>query len=85
MVMVIDIFVFWAITSPNVKEHNFEFTELAVIGLEACILIFAFYAIFGFYNKTPVKVINSIGFGLHLLVTIGLLYYRLAFKFDRLF
>ncbi|WP_152487207.1 hypothetical protein [Winogradskyella psychrotolerans] len=85
MVMVIGIFVFWAITIPDIKEHNFEFRELVVIGLETCILIFAFYAIFGFYNKMPVKVINSIGFGLHLLATIGLLYYMLAFKFDSLF
>ncbi|SDH90918.1 hypothetical protein SAMN04489796_105136 [Winogradskyella thalassocola] len=85
MAMVIGIFVFWAITIPNIKEHNFEFRELVFIGLEACILLFALYAIFGFYNKMPVKVINSIGFGLHLLATIGLLYYMLAFKFDRLF
>ncbi|TXD85481.1 hypothetical protein ESY86_02420 [Subsaximicrobium wynnwilliamsii] len=84
-VIVIGIFVFWAITSPNLKQHNFELRELLVICLEACILIFAFYAIIGFHNKTYVKVINFIGFGNHLLATTGMLYYMLAFKFDRLF
>ncbi|WP_418636215.1 hypothetical protein [Winogradskyella sp.] len=85
MVMVIGIFVFWTTTIPNIKEHHFEFREIVVIGLEACILLFALCAIFGFFNKTYVKVLNAIGFGLHLLTTIGLLYYMLAFKFDSLY
>ncbi|REH45865.1 hypothetical protein C7448_109118 [Tenacibaculum gallaicum] len=84
-VTVIGIFVFWAITSPNIKQHNFEFRELLVICLETCILIFAFYSIIGFHNKAFVKVINFIGFGIHLLATIGMFYYMFAFKFDKLF
>ena len=83
--MVFGIFVFWAITIPSLKQHHFEFRELLVIGLEVALIIFAFYAIFGFHNKTYVKAINYIGFGIHLLATIAILYYMLAFKFDRLF
>ena len=85
MVIVIGTFVFWVITGHNIKQHNFELRELFVICLEACILIFAFYSIIGFHHKTYVKVINFIGFGIHLLATTGLLYYMLTFKYDRLF
>lgn len=84
-VIVIGLFIFWAINVLNIKQHNFEFRELFVIGLEACILIFALYFISGFHNKTYVKVINYIGFGIHLLATTGMLYYISTFKFDRLF
>ncbi len=84
-VIVIGIFVFWAIDSLNIKQHNFEFRELVVIALEACLLIIALYAIRGSHNKTYVKGINYIGFGIHLLATTGMLYYIAAFKFDRLF
>lgn len=82
---VIGIFIFWAINSLNKKQYNFEMNELFVICLEACFLIFALYSIIGFHNKTYVKVINSIGFGIHLLATTGMLYYISIFKFDRLF
>lgn len=85
MVTVIGIFVFWVITSPNIKQHNFEFRELLVICLETCILIFAFYSIIGYHNKAYVKIINFIGFGIHLLATIRIFYYMFAFKFDKLF
>ncbi len=84
-VIVIGLFVFWAINSLNIIQHNFEFRELVVLCMEACILIFAIYAIRGFHNKTYVRVINYIGFGIHLLATTGMLYYIAAFKFDRLF
>lgn len=84
-VIVTSIFVFWAINSLNIKQHSFEFRELVVIGLEACILIVALYAIRGPHNKAYVKVINYIGFGIHLLATTGMLYYISTFKFDRLF
>jgi len=84
-VIVIGIFIFWAINSLNVKHHNLEFRELFVLCFEACILIFALYSIIVFHTKTYVKVINYIGFGIHLLATIGMLYYILTFKFNRLF
>ncbi len=84
-VIVIGIFIFWVINSLNIKQHNFEFRELFVICLEACILIFALYSIIGFQNKTYAKVINYIGFGIHLLATTAMLYYISTFKFDRLF
>nr|WP_321231109.1 hypothetical protein [uncultured Psychroserpens sp.] len=84
-IIAIGVFIFWIISSLNIKQHNFEFRELFVIGLEACIFIFALYSIIGFHKKTYVKIINYIGFGIHLLVTVGMLYYILAFKFDRLF
>ncbi|MEB8330214.1 hypothetical protein OO009_12690 [Flavobacteriaceae bacterium KMM 6897] len=84
-VIVIGIFIFWTINSLNKNQHNLEFRELFVIGLEACILIFALYAIIGYHNKTYVKVINYIGFGFHLLVTSAMLYYISTFKFNRLF
>ncbi|QCX38442.1 hypothetical protein FF125_08365 [Aureibaculum algae] len=69
----------------NIKQHNFELRALFGIGMEACILIVALYAIKGFYKKTYVKVINYIGFAIHLLATTGMLYYITTFKFDRLF
>ena len=84
-VIVIGIFIFWGINSLNVKQHNLEFRELVVICMEACILIFALYSIIGFHNKTYVKVINYIGFGIHLLCTAGMLYYISTFEFNRLF
>ena len=84
-VMVIGIFVFWTINSLPIKQPNFEFRELFVIGLEVCILIFALYSIIGFYNKTLVKAVNYIGFGFHLLATTGMLYYLATFKLNRLF
>ncbi|TYB72671.1 hypothetical protein ES676_10885 [Bizionia saleffrena] len=85
MGIAIGAFVFWAITSLNIKQHNFQFIELLALFIEACILIFAFVSIIGFHNKTAVKVINFIGFGIHLLVTTGMLIYMLTFKFNRLF
>lgn len=85
MVIVIGVFVFWGITEPDIKQHNFKFRELLVICLEACILIFALYSIIGFHNKIYVKIINYIAFANHLLVTTGMLYYMLAFKFNKLF
>jgi len=84
-VIVLGLFIFWAIYSLNIKQHNFELRELFVICLEACILIFAIYTIISFQDKTYVKVINYIGFGIHLLATTGMLYFMLTFKFDRLF
>lgn len=81
----IGLFIFWAITGPNIMQHNFEFREVVVLCMEACILIFALYSIIGFHNKTYVKVLNFIGFGIHLLVTIGMLYFMLAFKMNKLF
>ncbi|WP_157972833.1 hypothetical protein [Aureibaculum luteum] len=84
-VIVIGIFIFWVLNSMHIKQHNFEFRELFVIGMEACILLFALYSIKGFYKKTYVKVINYIGFAIHLLATTGMLYFITTFKFDRLF
>ncbi|NJB72323.1 putative transporter [Saonia flava] len=84
-VIVIGIFIFWAFNSLNIKEHNLENRELFVICMEACILIFALYSIIGFHYKTYAKVINYIGFGIHLLATTGMLYYISIFKFNRLF
>jgi len=84
-VIAISIFIFWAINSLPLKQHNLEFRELVVICLEACILIFALYSIIGFHNKTYVKIINYIGFVIHLLSTAGMLYFILTFKFNKLF
>jgi len=84
-VIVIGFFIFWAINSLNIKQLNLEFRELVVICLEACILIFALYSIIGFHNKIYVKVINYIGFVIHLLSTAGMLYYISTFNYNRLF
>jgi hypothetical protein len=84
-VFVIGIFIFWAINSLNIKQPNFEFRELVVIGLEACLFIFALCSIRGFYYKTYVKGINYLGFGIHLLATTGMLYFMLTLKFNKLF
>ena len=84
-VIIIGFFIFWIIDNLNAKQHNFDFIELSVIGIEVCILITSLYSISGFYNKTAVKMINYIGFGFHFLITIGMLYFMLTFKFDTLF
>ena len=84
-VIVVGFFTFWIIDNLNVKQHNFDFIELTTIGVEVCVLIASLYSISGFHNKTAVKVINYIGFGFHFLVTIGMLYFMLTFKFDTLF
>ena len=73
---------FWGI---NVNQYNIEFVELALMCLEACIIISALFYINKFNTKTMVKVVNYIGFGIHLLVTTGMLYYILTFKFSTLF
>lgn len=83
--IVIGLFIYFAINSLNIEQHKFEFRELFVICMETCILIFALYSIIGFHNKTYVKVINYIGFGIHLLGTTGMLYFMLTFKFNKLF
>ena len=84
-VIAIGIFIFFAIDIVNLKQHNFELREIFVICMEVCILIFGLYTIMGFQERTYVKVINYIGFGIHLLATTGMLYFMLTFKFDRLF
>ena len=81
----IGIFIFWAINNLNIQQHNLEFRELVLICLEACILIYALYSIIGFHTKIYVKVINYIGFGIHLLFTSGMLYYISTFKFNKLY
>ena len=85
VVVVIGIFIYFAINTLNIEQHNFELRELFVIGLEACILISALYSIIGFHNKTYVKVINYIGFGIHLLATTGMFYFMLTFKLNKFF
>ncbi|MFT5848957.1 MAG: hypothetical protein ACJARX_001268 [Psychroserpens sp.] len=84
-VMVFGIFIFWAIDTLDTKQHNFEFRNLLIIGLETSILLFALYSIKGFHNKTFIKIINYTGFGIHLLATTGVLLFISMFKFDRLF
>lgn len=83
--IVIGLFIYFAINNLSIEQHKFEFRELFVICMETCILIFALYSIIGFHNKTYVKVINYIGFGIHLLATTGMLYFMLTFKFNKLF
>ncbi len=85
VIVVIGVFLFWMIYTLNIKKHIFEFRALFVIGMEACILIFALFYIIGFHKKTYVKVINYIGFGVHLLIATGMLYYISTFKIDKLF
>ncbi|WP_271406009.1 hypothetical protein [Tenacibaculum soleae] len=84
-VIIIGFLIFWIIDNINAKQHNFNFIELSVIGVEVSILIAALYSISGFYSKTVVKVINYIGYGFHFLITIGMLYFMLTFKLDTLF
>ncbi|MFD1016186.1 hypothetical protein [Winogradskyella rapida] len=78
-------FVFWAITSWNNNLYNIAIYEGLLICFEACILSFALYSIKGFEDKTYVKIINSIGFGIHVLAIMAMLYYIRLFKFDQLF
>ena len=84
-VTVIGIFIFWSINNLNTKQHHFDFYELLVLGLEACAFIFALYTIIGASNKTYVKIINYVIFGIHIVSTIIMLFYMLLFKFNKLF
>lgn len=84
-IVVIGILIFWVNKNLNIQQHHFEFRESAALCLEACILVFALYSIIGFHNNAFVKVINYVGFGLHLLATIGMLIFMSVFKMDKLF
>ncbi|MFT4847534.1 MAG: hypothetical protein ACI83B_000053 [Sediminicola sp.] len=84
-IVVIGILIFWVNKNLYIQEHYFEFRESCALCLEACILTFALYSIIGFHNNTYVKVINYIGFGLHLLATTGMLIFMTVFKMNRLF
>ncbi|MEP5255475.1 MAG: hypothetical protein ABJQ39_10490 [Winogradskyella arenosi] len=84
-VFVVLIFIFWAITSWNNNHYNVAIYEGLLICFEAFILSFALYSIKGFDYKTHVKIINSIGFGIHVLAIMAMLYYIRLFKFDQLF
>lgn len=84
-IVVIGMFVFWIIDTPHIRQHQFQFRELFVLCLETCVLIFALYAIIGFHTKTYVKVINHIGFWLHILAAIAMLIFMTTFKLDRLY
>ena len=84
-ISVLGIFVFWVIKNLHTKQPNLEIREIVVVGLEVCVLLFALYSIIGFYNKAYVKVINYIGFGIHVLATIGMLFFITTFKLNRLF
>lgn len=84
-IFVIGILAFFVIDTQNIAQHPFEFREVFVLGLEASILIFALYAIMGFYNKTYVKVINYIGFWFHTLAIASMLVFMFTFKLERLY
>lgn len=84
-IVVTGILIFWVYKNLNIQQHYFEFRESCALCLEAILLIFALYAIIGFHNNTYVKVINYIGFGLHLLATIAMLIFMTAFKMNKLF
>lgn len=84
-IVVICILVFWVNKNLNIQEHYFEFKEVLVLCLEACVLIFALCSIVGFYNNSYVKVINYIAFGLHVLAAMGMLIFMLVFKYNKLF
>jgi hypothetical protein len=85
MIFVIGLLIMGANDILNIKQHQFQFRELFVLSIEFCILIFAIYSIIGFHNKTYVKVINHIGFWLHILATTGMLIFMFSFKLDHLF
>lgn len=78
------VILYWVVKNLTIQQHYFEFREAFVLCLEACILIFALYGILGFQSIT-LKVINYVAFGLHLLAAIGILYFMLTFKMNRLF
>ncbi|MCK0157901.1 hypothetical protein MWU65_11960 [Cellulophaga sp. F20128] len=84
-VMGVGLIVFWAIDGLTVKPHTLEVSELVVLGLEVCIILFALYTIFSRHTKTYIKAINYIGFGMHVLATSGMLYFLTTFKLDKLF
>lgn len=81
----IGVFIFLLFDTLHIRQHPFEFRELFVLCIEACILIFALYSIIGFHTKTYVKVINHIGFWLHILAAIAMLIFITTFKLDRLY
>lgn len=85
IVIVIGLFVVWSTNSLNIKQHNFELSELLIASIEVCVLIPGLFTIFSSLTKPIVKIINYIGFSFHLLTTIGMLYFMFTFKLDKLF
>ena len=84
-VFVIGMFIFWVVDTVNIKAHHFETREWFVLGFEVCVLLCAISSITKFYNKTFVNVINYIGFWLHVLAVIGMLFFMSMFKFSKLY
>ncbi|WP_282165200.1 hypothetical protein [Cellulophaga baltica] len=84
-IVVVGILIFWINKNLNIQEHYFEFREACALCVEACILIFALYSITGYSTNTYVKVINYVGFGLHVLATLGMLIFMSVFKMNKLF
>lgn len=84
MIVAASILVLWAVKNLSIQQHYLEFREICALYLEACIFIFAFYSVIGFYNNI-LKVINYIGFGLHFLALLGILIFILLFKINKLF
>lgn len=85
VITVIDILVFWSINYLNTKQYHFNFYELIILCLELCFLVFALFTIISGSSKVYIKIINYLIFGVHLLATIIMLLYMLAFKFSKLF
>jgi predicted transporter len=84
-VVAISVFIFWTNKNLSIEQHYFDIREAFALGFEVCILIFALYSIAGYHHNTYVKVLNYIGFGLHVLVAIGMLLYILTFQMNTLF
>ncbi len=84
-IFVVLTFIFWVITSWSNNHYNIDIYEGLLICFEACILSSSLYSIKGFGYKTYVKIINSIGFGIHVLALMAMLYYIRLFQFDQLF
>ncbi|WP_282148942.1 hypothetical protein [Algibacter lectus] len=84
-VFVIGMLIFWVVDTVNIKTHHFETREWFVLGFEVCVLLCAISSITKFYNKTFVKILNYIGFWLHVLALVGMLVFMWWFKLERLF
>ncbi|GAL64190.1 hypothetical protein [Algibacter lectus] len=84
-VFVIGMLIFWVVDTVNIKTHHFETREWFVLGFEVCVLLCAISSITKFYNKTFVKILNYIGFWLHVLALVGMLVFMWWFKLERLY
>lgn len=85
IIITLGVLIFWCFDFFSTKKNYTDIYELYALAIEVCILLFSLYAVLGFYTKTYVKIITTLGFIFHLLVSTAILTYMFSFKFTKLF